>query len=68
MFTTIVLFILFRRLSVVPVGWEVGFSLHDYIEMHGQQNIKLSVALICFLVFNRAYCTNLHLFELPTQH
>jgi hypothetical protein len=22
---------------------QVGFSLHDYIDMHGQQNIKFSV-------------------------
>ena len=32
----LVLIILFRRLSV----FLVGFSLHDYIDKHGHQNIK----------------------------
>jgi len=41
---------------------QVGFSLHDYIEMHGQQNIKS-------YVFTRNYYIHLNVdVHLITQH
>jgi hypothetical protein len=29
----------------IPIVHQAGFSLQDYIEMHGQQNTKLKIIL-----------------------
>jgi len=42
---------------------QVDFSLHDYIEMYGQQNIKLSV--ICLPDINHVVFPRQILIEVP---
>ena len=38
-------------MTVVP-GRTFGFSLNEYIEMHVQQNLKLSIHFFFLLIFN----------------
>jgi len=44
---------------------QVGLSLHDYIEMHGQRNIKKEENLLCRLLAHRSgrcrKCVNMQL-------